>query len=55
MMKLSSGKEVHPFSRVVGTKDVKVCFNLLICAFCLSVCLRVVSSGKFDVIVEKSC
>ena len=54
-MKLSSGKEVHPFLRVVGTEDVEICFNLLIGLFCLSVCLRVICSGEFDIIVEESC
>ena len=55
MMKLSSGKEIHPFPRVVGTEDVKICFNLLIGSFCLSVCLRVIRGGEFDIVVEESC
>ena len=53
MMKLSSGKEVCPFLRVVGTEDVKICFNLLIGPFCLSISLRVVCSGEFDIVVEE--
>ena len=28
MMKLSGGKEVHPFLRVVGTEDAEIGFNL---------------------------
>ena len=55
MMKLSSGKEVHPFLRVVGAKDAKICFNLLIGLFCLSICLRVICGGEFDIVVEESC
>ena len=55
MMKLSSGKKVRPFPRVVGTKDAKICFNFLIGSFCLSICLRVICSGEFDIIVEESC
>ena len=55
MVKLSSGKGVCPFLRVVGTKDVKICFNLLIGSFCLSICLRVICGGEFDIIVEESC
>ena len=55
MMKLSGGKEVHPFLRVVGAEDVKICFNLLIGSFCLSICLRVICSGEFDIVVEESC
>ena len=54
MMKLSGGKEVHPFLRVVGTEDAKICFNLLIGSFCLSICLWVICSGEFDIIVEES-
>ena len=53
MVKLSSGKEVRPFPRVVGTEDLKICFNLLIGPFCLSVCLRVICSGEFDIVVEE--
>ena len=55
MMKLSSGKEVHPFPRVVSTEDAKICFNLLIGSFCLPIHLRVVCSGEFDIVVEESC
>ena len=55
MMKLSSGKEVCPFPRVVGTEDAKICFNLLIGSFCLSICLRVICSGEFDIVVEELC
>ena len=55
MMKLSSGKEVRPFLRVVGAEDAKICFNLLIGSFCLSICLRVICGGKFDIVVEESC
>ena len=55
MVKLSGGKKVHPFPRVIGTEDAEVCFNLLICSFCLSIRLRVICSGEFDIIVEESC
>ena len=55
MMKLSGGKEVHPFLRVVGTEDAKICFNLLIGSFCLSIHLRVICGGEFDIVVEESC
>ena len=51
MVKLSGGKEVRPFLRVVGA----ICFNLLIGSFCLSICLRVICGGEFDIIVEESC
>ena len=55
MMKLSGGKEVCPFPRVVGTEDAEIGFNLLIGLFGLSVCLRVICGGEFDVVVEEMC
>ena len=55
MMKLSSGKEVHPFPRIVGTEDAKICFNLLIGSLGLSIHLRVICSGKFDIVVKELC
>ena len=54
-MKLSSGKEVRPFPRVVGTKDTKISFDLLIGSLRLSICLGVVHGGEFDIILEKAC
>ena len=55
MVKLSGGKQVRPFPRVVGAEDAEVCFNLLIGSFCLSIRLRVIRGGEFDIIVEESC
>ena len=55
MVKLSGGKEVCPFLRVNGAKDTKVCFNLLIGSFHLSIHLRVICGGEFDIVVEESC
>ena len=55
MVKLSGGKEVHPFPSVVGTEDVEIGFHLLIGSFCLSICLRVICGGELDIIVEESC
>ena len=55
MMKLSSGKEVCPFPRVVGTEDAEICFNLLIGSFSLSICLGVIHGGEFDIIAEELC
>ena len=55
MVKLSGGKEIHPFLRVVGTKDAKVCFNFLIGLLGLSIYLRVICSGEFDIVVEELC
>ena len=55
MVKLSGGKEVCPFPRVVGAEDAKICFNFLIGLFSLSICLRVICSGKLDIVVEELC
>ena len=54
-MKLSGGKEVRPFPGIVGTEDAEIHFNLLIGSFCLSICLRVVCGGEFDIILEEAC
>ena len=54
MMKLSGGEEVHPFLGVIGTEDMKICFDLLIGSFGLSISLWVVCSGELDIIVEES-
>ena len=52
-MKLCSGKEVHPFLRVFGAEDMEICFNLLIGLLCLSINLRVICGGEFDIIVKE--
>ena len=53
MVKLSSGEEVHPFPRVVGAEGMKICFNLLIGPFSLSICLRVICGGELDLVVKE--
>ena len=55
MMKLSGRKEIRPFLQVVGTKDAEVSFNLLIGLLGLSICLGLVCSGEFDVVLEETC
>ena len=54
-MKLSGGKKVCPFLGVVGTEDVEIGFDLLIGSFGLSVGLRVVRGGEFDIVLKKAC
>ena len=54
MLKFGGRKEIKPGSRVVGTKDAKIRLNLLIGAFRLSISLRMVGSGEFDVVLEES-
>ena len=53
-MRPYSGKEVHPFLRVVGTEDTEISFNLLIGSLHLSISLRMVCSEEFNIIVKKS-
>ena len=54
VLEFGSREKVRPTLGVVGTKDVKVGLDLLVCLFCLSICLGVVSSGKSDVVLEES-
>ena len=54
VLKFGSREEINPVSRVVRAKDAKICFYLLIGAFRLSIRLRMVSGGEFDVILEES-
>ena len=54
-MKLSSGEEVHPFPRIIGAKDVKICFNFLVGSLSLFISLRMICGGKLDIVVEESC
>ena len=54
MLKFDSRKEIKPGFRVVGAKDAKIRFYLLIGAFRLSISLRVVGSGEFDIVLEES-
>ena len=54
MVKLSSGKEICPFLRIVGAEDTEICFNLLIGLLGLSIHLGVICSGELDIVVEES-
>ena len=54
VLELSGGEKTSPRLGIVGAKDPKVGFDLLIGVFSLSVSLGVVSSGKVDVIMEES-
>ena len=55
MVELSRGKELHPFSRVIGAEDAEIGLEFLIGSFSLSVSLRMVGSGESYVVVEKVC
>ena len=51
--KFCVGDLVCSGTRVGPTEDPKVCFNLLVDTFCFAVRLRVIGSGKGEVIVEE--
>ena len=53
MLEFCSREEVRPTLGVVGTKDVEIGFDLLVCLFSLSIHLGVVSSGKSDIVFEE--
>ena len=55
MVEFGGGKELHPFSRVIGAEDAEISFEFLIGSFSLSVGLRVVGSGESYVVVEETC
>ena len=44
---------ISPGTRVRPTEDPKVCFNLLVDMFCFAIGLRMVYSGKREVVVEE--
>ena len=55
MMEFGGGKELHPFSRVVGAEDAEISLEFLVGSFSLSVDLRMVCGGESYVIVEEAC
>ena len=55
MMEFSGGKELHPFSRVIGAEDAEISLEFLVGSLSLSVSLRMVCSGESYVIVEEAC
>ena len=48
------GKELYPFSRIVGTKDAEISFEFLIGSLGLSVGLRMIGSGEANIIFEEA-
>ena len=55
MVEFSGGKELYPFSWVVGAEDAEISLEFLIGSFSLSVGLRVVGGGESYVVVEEAC
>ena len=52
-MEFCRGKELYPFSRVVGAKDAKISFEFLIGSLSLSIRLRMVGRGEANIILEE--
>ena len=55
MVEFGGGKELHPFSRIVGAEDVEISLEFLISSLSLSIGLRVVGGGELYVVVEETC
>ena len=55
MVEFGGGKELHPFSRVVGAEDAEIGLKFLIGSLSLSVGLWVVGGGESYVVVEETC
>ena len=54
VVKFCQGKELYPFSRVVGAKDAEISFEFLIGSLSLSIHLRMVSCGEANIILEET-
>ena len=55
MVEFGGGKELHPFSWVVGAEDAEISLEFLIGSLSLSIGLRVVGGGESYVVVEETC
>ena len=53
-MEFCRGKELYPFSQVVGIENVEICFKLLIGLLSLTIGLRMISSRKVNIILEET-
>ena len=54
VLQFCGSKELGPLVGVIGAKDTEIDFDFLIGLFGLSVGLRVVHSGKSNIIFEES-
>ena len=54
VVEFCQGKQLHPFSQVVGAKDAEISFEFLIGLLGLSICLRMVGSGEVNMILEET-
>ena len=53
MVEFCRGKELYPFSWVVSTKDVKICFKFLIGSLSLTISLRMIGSREANIVLEE--
>ena len=53
VVEFCQGKELYPFSWVVGAKDAEISFKFLIGSLGLSIHLRMVGSGEVNIILEE--
>ena len=54
VLEFGGREEVEPTFGVVGAEDMEICLDFLVGVLRLSVGLRVVGCGKFDVVLEES-
>ena len=52
VVEFGCGEKFCPFLGVVGTEDSEISLNFLVGSFGLPISLRVIGSGKMDIIVE---
>ena len=54
VLEFSGGKELGPLVRVIGTEDTEISFYFLIGLFSLSIGLRMIGSGKANIVFKDS-
>ena len=54
MVEFHGGKELYPFSGVVGAKDAEIGLELLIGSLSLTVGLRMIGRGEANIISEEA-
>ena len=55
MVEFGGGKELHPFSWIIGAEDAEISLEFLIGSLGLSVGLWVVGGGELYVVIEETC
>ena len=52
MLEFSGSEGLRPLVRVVGTEDLKISLDFLICSFGLSISLGVICGGEANIIFK---